>query len=1502
MAYPSSSQNQLQQQLSQPGDGNHFGTSGESSYSPGGGSTQASGVSASNGNQQPQHKFLQQHHNHFGQNSTFYPAQHSIAADASGNNNANTSANTDNLVFPEMQGSDTSVYTHTSSAAANTASNLNNFNAQPTLTDQFQQNVQAQHHNPVVSFPSQAQVNSSSFQSNTVLPSSFTSSSSNTHLQYNNNHNSLSFEEMTMANQGNIGHLEGPHDQFKPAEKMHVDEPVSGYTTNQGNHTQNISHFQQQNFQAKSNSMEIGFSGDNFSGANTGFSIEQFDSSLVDKSSPAAKDFNKVQTVDSNVTHNAASFELSNNQYQTQSVAGGFENSQFPNQTFAQDTSLTHQNQQLGMEEFQSQPSSHQNSSSLSLHSGQFVTQEHGQAQAASNQAQPGFGNNAEIAFQGTGYQETSSPVVNNGSPLTENFHAQASNIESPHTPTYNNQSQVQSGNTAVEGQQFQPHMSHQPSPGEQQQFKASPQSNTSDPALVLSPDYSSVGFQSNVASPENFGGQFSSQQQQHELQQQQQPGQHHQQNNFLNNVPPQQAPGLAPNDNFMTQAVSEVVAQQPQLATNTNLQYHSPPVNQGQVIDNSVKQPSVLENFAGSNNTQFPSQASFSTGADTFPQLDLESLASEEYNVKGVVAPDTVSQKNQNFSYQFSNAGSHTASQAVSEEAQANYSFGQNEKSVLPGTDSGSFETAGSGAVEQAPTFQNHPAEVNFGSIQNAGQGNQEKYPQPMQVQDNVFAKAQDSTGQLAFQAPTSRIGETAMDTSTGVVDKSQNLTAGMSYEEIHLSIVEAGNEFSRKAADAGNCSQQKAFPNPGVQQDTGCSVSSSSLNCHGSQTNLFFVDSSQMTKTEAVYNSHPQACSLTSSAMTSSTFDTQSDTSINQGKVSSDSSFSLPRDQQLFSSLLSNMQVSSTASGAQVSTQLSTQVFSQLGTNNTAPVVTMPNFLENPGVMLSCIHTSNPENVSMISPVNFNKPEQAGLVGTNNGQMVMTMIAASPINSLPAVAKSGIDHPKMAAIGSQQQMQQPILSLGSVVGLNPQLISSLVSFASSPNISSVSTVSQTQPQPQQHPATAGVFNQMKNPQNPAQVQHVQGLTLAGGNNDPVPSMSRPNGLVFQVMPSQADSKPPALTLGSKTNSSNPVIINQTAGSVLPAGTTAVVGGQQSMSQPHIVITLEDLKKLLTQKSSSLSPTSSESKPMEQPTPSPSAAPITSAPTLVNQSPAGPPLRLVQPMAQAPPRLFLQNPPRLMHPHEQLQQTREKLQQLVQQAQQSQTFPTCLPAHKNQERTILFASEESNNQKKVQTSIMAIQQDQQANRKMQIIQQMQVLEQQQQQHIQEQEQFHQQQQQQQEQQQHQQIQLSLKHTQDALQSMLFSKKDQVCSDSKLPPLQLPGSQPGQRLIIQQSQLMQVADQKMAQQSNQSPGVLNLGQVQQELQALKSVTASPKDQDKKPQQPTEKAEKSDRLCSDSLKKDYKHLHSLLTMDNSCGGPINRCPLPKGISR
>ncbi|KAK3765864.1 hypothetical protein RRG08_026330 [Elysia crispata] len=1493
-AYCSPAQDHQQQQLSQPGDGNHFGTSGESSFGAGGGSSQPSGVSASNASPQPQHQhqFLQQHHSHYGQNSTFYPSQHS-PADVIGNSNINTSANAENMVFADIQGSDASVYAHNSNTAAN-SSNLNNSNAQPTLTDQFQHSVQVQHHNPVVSFQNQAQVNSNSFQSNAVLPSAFTQSSSNTHLQFNSSSNSLSFEKMTLASQGTIGPVEGARDQFEPTEKMHIDEPVSGYT-NPGNATQNLSHFQQQTFQSKSNSMEIGFNGENFSGGNAGFSIEQFDSSLVDKSSSSIKDYgNKVQTVDTNVPHNTAAFELPNNPYRTQPVTGGFEASQFSSQTFTQDASITHQNQQLNIGEFQPQPNSNQNSVGLSLHTGQYVPPESAQAQQISNQGQQGFGNNAEISFQGTGFQETSSPIGNSASSsMTENFHVQASNIDSPHAPNYSNQSQIQPGNSSVEGQQFQSHISHQPSPKDEQQYTASPQSNNSDAGLVLSPDYSSVAFQSNVSSPKNFGGQFSSQQQQHEQRQQQQSGQDHPQHNFLNNVPQQQTPVLGNNDNFITQSVNDVASQQTQLAINATLQYHSSSVNQGQVADNSVKS-SGIDAFPGANNTQFSPQTSFTTSADTFAQLDLESLASEDYSVKSSVTSDQVSQKNQNFNYQFSNTNSHTASHSVAEGTQANFSFSQNEKNMLSGADSQNFEATSSRSAEQASTFQAHSAEIHLRTIQNASQESSEKYPQPMQVQENVFAKVQDSNGQLAYQAPTSRIGETEMDTSTGMADKSQTITSGISYEEIHHSIVEAGKEFSRKAADAGTFSQQKSFAGPGVQQKAGNSASTS-LSCHGSQGNMFLQNDAQVTKTEAIFISHAQTSPLTSSVLSSSSFAPQSPHNVNLQKISPGSNFNLQTEHSLFSSLLSNMQTSSSAAGPELSTQISSQVFPQLGNNEAAPIVTMPNFLENPGVMLSCIRSSNPENVSMLSPMSFNKPEQTGLLGANNAHMVMTMIAASPVNSLPAVAKSGTDHPKMAAISSQNQMQQSFLSLASVIGVNPQLINSHISFASSPSITGTLTATHAQPQQQQLPVSLSIFNQMSNQQSQAQI--AQGSGLIGARSDSMPAINVPNGVEFQAMPSKTDPKSTALTLG--VQSSSPKQVNnsapQTIGGVLPAGTTAVVGGQKSMSQPHIIITFEDLKKLLTQRNSALSPTPSEAKPMDQSTPSvlsttSSSTLVSSAPTLVLQSSASSSHNLVQPLIQHPPRLFLNSPPRFMHPHEQLQQTREKLQQLEQQTQQSQTFPTGFPAHKNQEHKILFASEESNNQKRVQTSILAIQQDQQANHKLQ----MQVLEQQKQ-HIQEQ--FHRQQQQNQqnEQQQLQQQQtiLSLKHTQETLQNMLFTKKDQACTDTKLPPLQLPCGQPGQRLVIQQSQLMQVADQKVALQSSQSPRVLNLGQVQQELQALKSVTAPQKEQDKKLQQSTEKVDRSDRLCSDSLKKDYKHLHSLLTMESSSGGPVSK---------
>ncbi|GFN92389.1 nuclear factor of activated t-cells 5 [Plakobranchus ocellatus] len=1510
--FETSGQSQQHQHPSHSAEGNQFGSSGDSSYSTAEVSNPAHGASTSNSNLQSQHQqqYLQQHHDHYVQNSAFFSSQQNVSSDINKSDNTNTSDNAENVVFSEIQHSNATRFVHNSSSSGAVASNMDTFNAQPSLDDQFQQNVQAQLLNPVDTFQNGSQVSSTSFQNNSVLTPSFTQTPPDTQIQYNNDHNSMNFKGMNLASQNNVNHAQHSQDHFKTAEKMHVDEPVGGFQANPGNHSQHVTHFHQ-NFQTKSNSMEMGFDSNDFSQGTNNFSIEQYADNT-----PQVKNYgNNVQTANGNATH-STSFELASGQYQRQSVAGSMESSQFSNQRYPQDATLTHQAQQPGAGEYQRQASSNQTSGGLPMHTDQYVTPDSGQVngsdfcvQASSNQGQSSFGNNPEMPFQNAGYQEAASPIVNHASsPLTEKFHAQSPKIDSPHTSAYNSQNPA--GNSTTEGHQYQSHISHQPSPSDHQQYQASPQSNNTDSAtLVLSPNYSSVGFQNNVTSPdnygvptpENFGSPFSSQEQQeHQQHQQQQHHQQHQQqqqqhNHFLNGTQ-QQKSVLGNGDGFMIQAVDESAAQQPDLTSavrsSSNSQYCPTSVNQGKVVDIAVKSP-VIAGFSGSNNDQFTHHTDFSASANAFPQLDLESLASEEFNIKRSVASEPTPQENQNFNYQYSTSTSHANSQSVAQSDQPSFSFGQKDKNNLSGTDSRSFVAAPSGSAEHTSAFQANPPGVNFGPLHHTGQNNQEKYPQPMQIQDSSFAKTHEPTAQITYQATTSRIGETEMDTSAGIGDKRQSLGAGMTYEEIHLSIVEAGKEFSRKTTDLENFSLQRPFSSSGTQCQAGASVTVTSINCSGPQSNLLYQTSTQMSKIEAGTTPQSQSLPLSSSVMTS--FGIQEQNNVNSEKVSLSSFNSAPisklaKDQQLISNLLNGIHASSASGPSQLSNHAAPKVsLCQIGTNNAAPVVTMPNFLENPGVVLPCIQTNNPESLGVLSPANFNKRDQTVLLGANSNQMVVTMIAASPINSTSLVANSGIDSSKVAAISSQQQLLQPVLSLGSVMGVNPQLINSLVRLAHPP-ITTASTFPQTQSRPEQHSAEVGNFNQMNTPQNTGQVHLIQSPNLALSSNDSRPVVSMPNGLVFQVMSTQSDPKPPALALSIQNNPSKPVNLPlstpQIGSTILSAGTTAVVGGQQSMTQPHIVITLEDLKKLLTQKTSP-SPTS-ESQPKEKLEPGlssnlPSSISHGSAPSMILQSSTGSPISFIQPIAHQSPRLTLPNPPRLMHPHEQLQQTREKLQQIVQQAHQSQTFPTNLPAHKNQEHTILFAREESNgqnsqNQKKVQTSIFAIQQDQQASHKMQIIQEMQVMEQKQQ--IQ----------------QGQHIQLPLKQTQETLQTILLNKREQLPSDSKLPPLQLPGSQTGQKLIIQHNQLMQVHDQKES--LLPSHKILNPGQIQQELQALKSIMTPMEnsvDQEKQqPQQlPTEKAERSDRSCSDNLRKDYKHLHSLLTGDSSLSGSANK---------
>ncbi|XP_012941922.2 mucin-5AC [Aplysia californica] len=817
-----------------------------------------------------------------------------------------------------------------------------------------------------------------------------------------------------------------------------------------------------------------------------------------------------------------------------------------------------------------------------------------------------------------------------------------------------------------------------------------------------------------------------------------------------------------------------------------------------------------------------------------------------------------------------------------------------------------------------------------NFNNVQQTVQQESGNYPQPMQIQEQDFT-AKAETMKTSFPSyPSAGLGtssssaESAMDITSGhssggiqnqslqdqmgthssniiqsqsiqgqlaahnssviqnqsIQEQSKDsLPSGMSFEEIHRFIVKAGDELSRKSSNPDLSQQKTIFTNQTAPNVTGLPVSDFNQTVATSVPQSTYssptIVGNQLAEKQVISLSAiqtPGMIALSHAPGVTSTTYSSPQSIIHHatlGELGAYDQDRVPVLQQVApSSGMTNSQPLFNSSEA--------QVHQSVPSNNNI-VASVPNFLENPTVV-SCIRSSHPDNASLIPPAHI-APGQPGQT-----RFVVTMIAASPANSRPVVASSGTNQPKVTArpnmgIASNQQQVLGSVNATAIPAALSQILNSVVNLPL-PTSTSVLTAS-----PQVGIACLNSTTQTSSSIS-ASIPHmatVPGLSFIRAASNPVSSASMviqmpapqaqlTNAVLSSTVAQAATKAPDALTPAPPANQG----LSGMAAVVISKANNPASASSPHTSQPHIIMSLEDLQKLLSQQS--IAQSAQTPRPITLPSAPAVQSHVVMGTGSTSQTALPKPVPL-RPAVLQQPRLLIQSSalpsrPRLMHPHQQLQQTREQLQMIVQQAHQTQTFPTTLPAHKAQEQAILFAAQEK--QQKVETSVqlVAIQkeklQQEHSQQKVHIVQQTHVME-----HesaaapLQLQSQVLQQQQQ----------------LQQAVQNLIIQHQQQetvVTTEQK----------------VTQQQLQQAQSFVQDQQMRHAQTIVQLAQMQQELQQAQGQQKKEPEQEEHclsqpaqlpaaaPVQAVPVVEKgTERQCSDSLKKDYKHLHSLLTREN-----------------
>lgn len=1324
-------------------------------------------------------------------------------------------------------------------------------------------------------FQSLPQASTSDFKdSSSVLASSFASSSSSA-IHYDSIQDNLGYGLMEV-HQTSHANLDTRASQFRAPEKMHVDEPEVIF--HQANSSESLSRYQSASVDTGEGHLQTysseGFNADSTQGtaqASTmitqGLSECDFQQKLNSSSASHPSDDTRVEP--SNASgQNSSPFDIAISSYHQPSVS-----SPFSSQNFQQSPPVpVSLHQESAVSDFQEQAGLCQ-VSVVNIDSAHYISQQPGSAgfsvSSSSSPSQINHSSSQSSPYQGSQYQE--SPGQTHASAIIPDSFQLSGSGSSPPSLGFNQKHQLRHHNSFDSALYQQPQTSSPLDCGQYQQNSTVDSDYCRDTAFVNSTDQHPVSFQSNVASPLDGGMSYSTSVQDGSLNQQQQ--------GYLSSSIHSTSSQLSDPSDFMgfkshKDAVlsTEITAAEQQNCSSqtlTNFEI-SGTSSQGQTTNDSTKTSSdvTMREFSSA------------VGLDSFSHLDLETVV----NSFSVETPaSSVLQSSPSISavldppgfggYEYSNMSSDSSGfpETARTTADVNNQLSFNQEGRSDPESSTFIPTLSTATIASEQDTVNQFASSGFGLSSPSAPVVSENYPQPMQVvhDADIVHKIPEHCATFSYQPPTLNEGifnnaETAMDISSSLVEKSHNMLPSISFEEIHMSIVKAGDALS-KSSEVKNVDQHSFF-----DASSNIEASDSITSLYSTSSGIFHTEPSHIAGV-ASYDAGPQTSSRTSSSVTTSetvpdqaglsrepaTYVSANNTSVGNSGISG--------DENLITSIL-NIQASSTHSNQLL---LQDQATKQQN-------ITVPNFLENPGTLGSRGLANNSDSVILMqaSDIKDNQPQ---------AEIPVTMIAPAPAVNGTLIVNSGNTRLNTAVISSASTTtgQTQDLSLMSGLHSNQQVLGAGMnllhsvdsSFVSQPGTGVASHVSGTDGG---HLASPVVSALSLNP-----------LGATAGTTSTASTLS--SGVFLQLATPQTDNKTSAssssvngaMKLGTAT--SQPAPKSNTGGItfvVLQTGNPSPAVTSTPTSQPQITVSLEDLQKLLAQQNlSQPSPLTSQKQPYTS---------LSSPQTLVIQKHASHSLR------QGQPRLLIKgatlpSPSRFAQPHQQLQQTREKLQLLMHQTHSSEQIPTGTLPQRNPEHTTVSATQENrqNFPNPFQLSSVS-QRDQQ---KLQLLQQSQAIEQ------------------------APKIQLQLKktHIQQQQQTVnVFLQQIPKPPDQKLTPLQLLGHQ---QFVLTHNQQQVQPDQKHGQNDCQShqhlqqgQNIIHLAQMQQELQQLQKQQE--KEQELEGQQlkqfhqqhlkSLEKTDRTERPCSDSLKKDYKHLHSLLTGEtpNILASTVNT--QPKGM--
>lgn len=720
--------------------------------------------------------------------------------------------------------------------------------------------------------------------------------------------------------------------------------------------------------------------------------------------------------------------------------------------------------------------------------------------------------------------------------------------------------------------------------------------------------------------------------------------------------------------------------------------------------------------------------------------------------------------------------------------------------------------------------------------------------FPQPMQVQDSEYVNKLPTSlisCSPAASENTNLNNETSMELSCDPGEQRESVSHGISFEEIHMSFVNARDRLAQELCGT-NVEQTMLCKSThslvGKSEPGGCFSDMLSFrdlrNYHTEASTIddkFFgnIASDDARLKSAMHISDSSSQHASENVPPSGNFNNDVNTKYILTKSSS-APAALPNlnaDHNLLASILNNTQTTAASNQLQFQDHMTSQ-----------PSVTVPNFLQ--GAM-SVNMTGSKDHLSLMSSNDVAESHQ-------QIHFVVTTASASPFNAGTVFSSSDNQFSGASVVtdGAEQHLLQSLSSLShSRAGLVDKTSRNGIKLHASQDIP------------------------------------VESMNLAEITSDLAPSSETSSQLASSSMASKTLSFSPthkntlvmevSTMHGSSDRLSGITSLGKSAGHSSARGITNPGAADGSDTQPHIIVSLEDLQKLLLQqKSHSSSPVLHQLSHGAAPSPQ----------TLVLQKHASHSLRHSQPRSTVK-GMTLASSSSVMNCRQQVLHSKDRTQLLEHKTEHSEHISnTEAPSWRNSELAVVFTDQDS--QQKFNSNNFHIplvsQKDQQEAQRKPIDKESQPK-----------------------------MQLQLKqteiyHQQQAIND--FLKETPKPKTDKLASLQL-GSQ--QHLVLSHGQQQTQVNQNCVKietstQQNVSPLALK-------PEGLKQLQKQEKQQHQDGQQKRtcllqfrehlqlmEQPERSDRLCTDSLKHEYKHLHSLLTGETAAAFCQSTSIKAKGI--